>query len=82
MFDRHGFLARRLRNLVLGIFNQLIAVSSSGVAWHIRRLSFLLKNVKVMRFLFRFPDLVLLLELREVQLLLLALLGAHREAEH
>lgn len=82
LFDRHGFLARRLRNLVLGIFNQLIAVSSSGVAWHIRRLSFLLKNVKVMRFLFRFPDLVLLLELREVQLLLLTLLGAHREAEH
>lgn len=82
MFGRHGFLARRLRHLVLGIFNQLIAVSGSGVAWHIRRLSFLLKNVKVMRFLFRFPDLVLLLELREVQLLLLTLLGAHREAEH
>lgn len=77
MFDRHGFLARCLRNSVFGI-----AVSSSGVAWHIRRLSFLLKNVKVMRFLFRFPDLVLLLELREVQLLLLTLLGAHREAEH
>jgi hypothetical protein len=77
LFDRHGFLARCLWNLIFRI-----AVPSSGIDWHIRRLSFLLKNVEVMRFLFGFPDLVLLLELREVQLLLFALLGAHWEAEH
>ena len=82
LFDRYGFLARCLWNLIFRI-NYNIAVPCSGIDWHIGGLSFLLKDVEVlMWFLFGFPDLVLLLKLREVQLLLLALLGAHREAEH